>query len=87
LVKNVTQTSARKLWQYAINKYISANEGEKTQSINWRGNFGLLRKYKGRNSNVFDFVLKEEDRIRYFYGVTTDGLHGDWKLLAGIDED
>lgn len=87
MVKNVTQTSARKLWQYAINKYISANEGDKTQSINWRGNFGLLRKYKGRNSYVFDFVLKEEDKIRYFYGVTTDGLHGDWKLLAGLEEE
>ena len=87
LVKNVTQSSARKLWQYAINRYLSSTEGEKAQNINWQGNFGLLRKYKGRNSNIYDFVLRGDDRIRYFYGVTTDGLHGNWKILAGIDED
>ena len=87
LVKNVTQSSARKLWQYAINRYLSSTEGEKAQNINWQGNFGLLRKYKGRNSNIYDFVLRGDDRIRYFYGVTADGLHGNWKILAGVDED
>jgi len=85
-VKNVTQTSARRLWQYAIKKY---NEfiSQKKPKITWTGNYGLLRKYKIQNYDVFDLVYKDINGLRYFFVVTSIGIHGHWKFFTGDNED
>jgi len=87
VVKNVTQTSARRLWQYAIKRYIDLIDQKKNPKIIWSGNFGLLRKYKVQNYDAFDLVYKEDETLRYFFGVTSIGIHGKWKLLTGDSED
>ena len=87
IVKNVTQTSARRLWQYAIKRYIDLIDQNKDPKIIWSGNFGLLRKYKVQKYDIFDLVYKEDDTIRYFFGVTSIGIHGKWKSLTGDSED
>jgi len=87
VVKNVTQTSARRLWQYAIKRYIDLIDQKKNPKIIWSGNFGLLRKYKVQNYDAFDLVYKEDETLRYFFGVTSIGIHGKWKLFTGDSED
>ena len=87
IVKNVTQTSARRLWQYAIKRYIDLIDQNKNPKIIWSGNFGLLRKYKVQNYDAFDLVYKEDETLRYFFGVTSIGIHGKWKFLTGDSED
>ncbi len=87
MVNNVTQTSARRLWQYAIKKYNDMIDEDKQPKIKWLGNFGLWRKYKARNLDIYDLVYKEGDQLRYFFGVTSIGLHGNWKILTGEKED
>jgi len=87
VVKNVTQTSARRLWQYAIKRYIDLIDQKKNPKIIWSGNFGLLRKYKVQNYDAFDLVYKEDETLRHFFGVTSIGIHGKWKLLTGDSED
>ncbi len=86
IVKNVTQTSARRLWQYAIKRYNELIIQKKPRII-WSGNYGLLRKYKIQNYDVFDLVSKDENGLRYFFGVTSIGIHGQWKLITGDNED
>ncbi len=87
MVKNVTQTSARRLWQYAIKKYNDMMDQDNKPKIKWLGNFGLWRKYKARNLDIYDLVYKENDQLRYFFGVTSIGLHGNWKVLTGEKDD
>ncbi len=88
IVTNVTQKSARRLWQYAIRSYLDKKDNQNTQSIKWFGKFGLLRKYKARNTTNYDLVYKESGNLRFFYGVNANGLHGEWKTIAGeLDDD
>ncbi len=88
VVTNVTQKSARRLWQYAIRSYLEKKDNQNTQSIKWFGNYGLLRKYKARYNVNYDLVYKDNGNFRFFYGVNANGLHGEWKTIAGeLDDD
>jgi len=88
IVTNVTQKSARRLWQYAIRSFLDKKDNLIPQSTKWVGNYGLLRKYKARNSTNYDLVYKDVTGIRYFYGVNANGLHGEWKTIVGeVDDD
>ncbi len=85
-VKNVTQASARRLWHYAITKYDFVTKNPLSNDIKWIGNFGLLSKYKQGQNDHFDFILKNEDKFRYFFGVTLDGIEGEWRQFLDQDE-
>lgn len=87
VVTNVTQKSARRLWQYAIRSYLDKKDNQINSSVKWYGNFGLLRKYKARNNTNYDLIYKEGNKLRFFYGVNANGLHGEWKMIAGEAED
>jgi hypothetical protein len=87
VVTNVTQKSARRLWQYAIRSYLDKKDNQINNSIKWYGNFGLLRKYKARNNTNYDLIYKEGNKLRFFYGVNANGLHGEWKTIAGELDD
>ncbi|HSM24813.1 MAG TPA: RNA-binding domain-containing protein [Anaerolineaceae bacterium] len=86
-VTNVTQKSARRLWQYAIRSYLDKKDNQIEKSVKWYGNFGLLRKYKSNNNSNYDFVYKDGDKLRFFYGVNSNGLHGNWKTIVGEIDD
>jgi len=86
IVKNVTRASARRLWHYAINRYNEIIANNELENIQWHGELGLLNRYKQGKSTHFDFVQKTMDGYRYYFGVTGDGIHGQWKLLAGDEE-
>jgi hypothetical protein len=87
VVKNVTKSSARRLWHYAILQYSSLPEDLSTASITWRGDIGLLQVQRRGKSARYDLAQKTSQGIRIYFGVTEDGIHGNWKSIVGGDND
>jgi hypothetical protein len=86
-VKNVTEKSARRLWHYAITNYVKLPQEISQMGVEWKGNLGVLRKYKHGKRQVFDMVQRDKMDLNFYFGVTEDGLHGPWRELAGIEEE
>ncbi|MGD2162519.1 MAG: ATP-binding protein, partial [Anaerolineales bacterium] len=86
-VKNVTIRSARRLWHYAISEFTKLPEDLKKASIAWQGDLGVIQKQKRGNRMRYDLAQKTQNGIRVYFGVTEDGIHGDWKQLVGADAD
>jgi hypothetical protein len=85
IVQNVTRKSARKLWHYAITQH----EGQPldTAQIAWRGDLGMLESSKRAGKVRYDLIQRLPDgRLRVYYGVTEDGIHGEWKKVVGLEE-
>jgi hypothetical protein len=85
IVKNVTRSSARKLWHYAIGQW----EGNpiKPDKAQWQGDIALWRRYKRGGETRYDLLQREESKVRVYYGVTDSGMHGPWQVfLAPEDE-
>jgi hypothetical protein len=86
IVKNVTHSSARRLWHYAIKRYDEMESlGEKLQ-VHWQGEYGLVRKYQQGPIFIYDLVQKVDSAFRFYFGVTPNGIHGPWKTLTGEEE-
>ena len=86
IVKNVTQASARRLWHYAITKHLEIATNLEKSDIQWRGNYGLIKQYTQGKTQHYDFVLRLDNGFRYFFGVTPDGIHGNWKVFSTEEE-
>ena len=83
-VHNVTRASARRLWHYAI------TESEKAQGshgdITWQGDLGVVKEYKQSGRQRYDLAQRSgQGKVRIYYGVTDDGLHGEWKSVLGVN--
>ncbi len=79
LIKNVTKSSARKLWHYAITKVESGDPDKK--KIKWQGDIAILSQRK-RDENVwYDLALRKNDDIHIYYGVTDSGMNEEWLKL------
>lgn len=77
VVRNVTRPSARRLWRYAITEF--ENRPVQPEQVKWRGNIGLWKTYRRVRSKYYDFVQRGSDgQLHIYYGVTDDGIHGDW---------
>ena len=83
MVKNVTKSSARRLWHYAITEYAKLPADISNTNINWQGDIGILRKYKQRKDQRYDLIQRTEGGYRHYFGVTDDGIHGQWEKLVG----
>jgi hypothetical protein len=78
-IKNVTRSSARKLWHYAITQI--EDNPPRENKIDWHGNVALLD-VRSRDKHVwYDLALRTDDGIRVFYGVTDSGLNEEWMEL------
>ncbi|HVN55097.1 MAG TPA: RNA-binding domain-containing protein [Anaerolineaceae bacterium] len=86
VVKNVTRSSARRLWHYAIQRYQEVASDPEQAKMTWQGDYGLIRRYKQGKTTLYDLAQKTPAGIRYFFGVTQDGIHGPWKMVAGEEE-
>jgi len=86
-VKNVTRASARKLWHYAINRYNELVPELDTTPIHWQGDFGFIRQYKQGTTVRYDLIQRTPNGYRFYFGVTPDGIHGGWKLVAGGEDE
>ncbi len=87
VVKNVTRTSARRLWHYAITKFSRYPEDLAQAGINWQGNLGLVLSYKQGKRMRYDLVQRTPQGNHYYFGVTEDGIHGLWADLVGQEDD
>jgi hypothetical protein len=86
LVKNVTPTSARRLWHYAISRYAEIHDSLDKENITWIGDFGLMHQDNQGKTPHFDLIQKTSNGYRFFFGVTPDGIHGPWKQFFAEDE-
>ncbi len=85
LVKNVTLQSARKLWHYALTEHESGKID--VNRINWQGDIALLKKHVRGGVQRYDMAQRTANTVRVYYGVTADGLSGDWAHLVGSDDE
>jgi PHP family Zn ribbon phosphoesterase len=85
VVKNVTRKSARRLWHYAITQVEEQPMDE--SKIEWCGEIGLLKRREHAGRARYDLVQREDGKLRVYYGVTEDGIHGEWARLLGMDSD
>lgn len=86
VVKNVTTSSARRLWHYALQQYAGLPSDLSKATIRWQGDLGLLRKYKQGKNYRYDLVQRMPDGNRFYFGVTDDGVHGGWQMLIEANE-
>ncbi|MGC8780084.1 MAG: hypothetical protein ACP5UQ_04380, partial [Anaerolineae bacterium] len=76
-VHNVTATSARRLWSYAINQYLKRPVD--LGKVTWSGDYGLWQASRRARKWRYDLVKRQPDgSVRVFYGVTADGMDGPW---------
>jgi Schlafen, AlbA_2 len=87
VVKNVTSTSARRLWHYAITSYAQLPSDLSQANIQWQGDLGLLRRQKQGKGVRYDLIERTSQGYRYYFGVTEDGIDGPWRQLIGQEDD
>jgi hypothetical protein len=80
-VRNVTRSSARKLWRYAITEHES--NPVKDDQVRWHGNLGVWKSSKRAGKLRFDLVQRMPDgQLHVYYGVTEDGIDGAWRVFT-----
>jgi hypothetical protein len=82
LVNNVTRSSARRLWHYAITQVETAPPD--LSAVQWRNNVAVLNRRAKGNMALYDLAVREGDRVHIYYGVTDSGLNE--SMLALIDD-
>ncbi len=81
LVRNVTRSSARRLWRYAITEY--ETQPVDASKVAWHGSIGSWKSYRRQGRKLYDLVQRGSDgKLHIYYGVTEDGIHGDWRQFA-----
>ncbi len=78
IVRNVTRSSARRLWRYAITEREQAEvDGDK---IVWHGDIGYWKSYKWEGKVRYNLAQRDLDgKVHVYYGVTEDGMDGEWR--------
>ena len=79
IVRNVTRSSARKLWDYAIKQFES--NPVQHDKVKWQGDIGLWRQYRKSSSVRYDLVQQTPDGLRTYYGVAENGMNGSWEVF------
>ncbi len=85
VVKNVTMSSARRLWHYAISRSARLPQDLAKAPIAWQGDLGILGKRSLGRRERLDLAQRTTSGIHLYFGVTEDGIHGEWKRLVGAD--
>jgi hypothetical protein len=83
LVSNVTKRSARHLWRYAIEQ--TEKNPVKPQKVQWQQDIGIWKEREYRSRVRYDLAQKNGNKVRVYYGVTEEGIHGAWAELIGED--
>jgi PHP family Zn ribbon phosphoesterase len=78
VVQNVTRSSARKLWRYAITQ--REQTPVESEKITWYGDIGFWKTYKQGGKVRYNLTQRDpEGKIHIYYGVTEEGFHGEWR--------
>ncbi len=83
VVKNVTRSSARRLWHYAITQYETNPIDE--AKVTWQGNYGLWQHYHRAGETRYDLVQRDNGNLRMYFGVTESGMFGPWQAFVVPD--
>jgi hypothetical protein len=55
--------------------------------IQWLGDLGLISASQRAGATRYDLALRQPDgALRVFYGVTDDGVHGEWQQVIALAE-
>ncbi|MBK8987866.1 MAG: putative DNA binding domain-containing protein [Chloroflexi bacterium] len=81
LIQNVTKSSARKLWHYAIAQTEAGLP--QTDKLRWQGNVAIVDARKQGDKVFYDLALRDDDAVHVYYGVTDSGLNDEWLSLVG----
>jgi hypothetical protein len=84
IVKNVTQSSARRLWDYAVKQRES--NPVRPDKVQWQGDIGLWQRYQKNAEWRYDLVQRVGSDLRVYYGVTDNGMQGKWQAFLIPDE-
>jgi hypothetical protein len=76
VIHNVTRRGARKLWNYAIEQ--TEDHPAALDKITWQGDVGLVNVEKRAGKIRYDLARRVGGQVRVFYGVTDEGMEGDW---------
>ena len=80
LIKNVTRSSARKLWHYAITR---AEAGvPSAEQIEWHNDLSILNLRRRDNHVWYDLAMRDPEGVHVYYGVTDSGLNEQWMELV-----
>lgn len=82
VVKNVTLKSSRRLWHYAISEFAKLPNVPSQINAEWHGDLGIMNKKKRGKYHSYDLIQRTQDGYRYYYGVTDDGVHGNWEEVV-----
>jgi hypothetical protein len=83
LVRNVTRKSARKLWHYAITQH--EQHPVESLDVQWLGDLGLVSASRRAGATRYDLMQRlPNGQLRLFYGVTDDGVHGEWQKVIEL---
>ncbi|MBZ0297312.1 MAG: putative DNA binding domain-containing protein [Anaerolineae bacterium] len=85
IVKNVTRSSARRLWHYAITQ--KESNPVKPEKVQWQGEIGLWRRYQKGGETRYDLVQREDGKLRVYYGVADSGMQGPWQVFMAPEEE
>ncbi|MCA9950757.1 MAG: putative DNA binding domain-containing protein [Anaerolineales bacterium] len=80
LITNVSKSSARKLWHYAITQ---AESGLNPEGLRWYNDMAVLNVRQKGDNVWYDLALRDDNQIHLYYGVTDSGLNDDWLALVG----
>jgi hypothetical protein len=80
VIRDVTHSSARRLWRYAI---IEREETTPTSAeITWHGDTGLWKTYEWEGRVRHNLAQRDsKGNVHIYYGVTEDGIHGEWRYF------
>ena len=81
LINNVTRSSARRLWHYAITQVETSPPD--LSAAQWRDNVAVLNRRHKSNMTLYDLAVREGDRTHIYYGVTEGGLSDAMLALIG----
>jgi hypothetical protein len=84
-VSNVTEASARRLWHYAISEFRKLPEDLSQAKIGWQGDLGVLKVQRRGKRPRYDLAQRDGASVRVFFGVTDDGIQGEWRRLVGAE--
>ncbi len=84
LIKNVTRSSARKLWHYAISQVEAGIPTAK--EIPWHNKMAILNSRTKNDTTWYDLALKDGENVHIYYGVTDNGLNDTWMELIQKQE-
>jgi hypothetical protein len=78
VVQNVSRSSARRLWRYAITQ--REQTPVKSEKITWHGDIGFWKTYKRGGKVRYNLAQRDPDgKMHIYYGVTEEGFHGEWR--------